>query len=88
MSTVASSLPLILNELRLPTVKRLWAGLAEQSNKEGWPQVFPEAAMTLAAVDRLVHHSTIFELNVESCRRRSAETGSANPARQPKTKKD
>lgn len=29
------------------------------------------AAMTLAAVDRLVHHATIFEMNVESYRRRS-----------------
>ena len=28
--------------------------------------------MTLAAVDRLVHHSTIFEMNVESYRRRVA----------------
>jgi hypothetical protein len=28
--------------------------------------------MTLAAVDRIVHHSTIFELNVESYRRRAA----------------
>jgi hypothetical protein len=28
--------------------------------------------MTVAAIDRLVHHSTIFELNVESYRRRSA----------------
>jgi DNA replication protein DnaC len=28
--------------------------------------------MTLAAVDRLVHHSTIFEMNVESYRRRAA----------------
>ena len=26
--------------------------------------------MTLAAVDRLVHHATIFEMNVESYRRR------------------
>jgi hypothetical protein len=31
-----------------------------------------DAAMTLAAVDRLVHHSTIFEMNVESYRRRVA----------------
>jgi DNA replication protein DnaC len=37
-----------------------------------WNKVFPDPAMTLAAVDRLVHHSTIFELNVESYRRRSA----------------
>ncbi|TPE45093.1 hypothetical protein FJM51_22695 [Amaricoccus solimangrovi] len=27
---------------------------------------------TLAAVDRLVHHAIIFEMNVESYRRRSA----------------
>lgn len=37
-----------------------------------WNRVFPDPAMTLAAVDRLVHHATIFELNVESYRRRSA----------------
>jgi hypothetical protein len=28
--------------------------------------------MTLAAVDRLVHHATIFEINVDSYRRRAA----------------
>ena len=28
--------------------------------------------MTVAAIDRLVHHATIFEMNVESYRRRSA----------------
>ena len=39
-----------------------------------WTSVFPDAAMTLAAVDRLVHHATIFEMNVESYRRRSAAT--------------
>jgi hypothetical protein len=39
--------------------------------------------MTLAAVDRLVHHSTIFEMNVESFRRRSAQTGRA-PSEQSK----
>lgn len=37
MSTAAARLQFVLNELRLPTVKRLWAVLAEQSNKEGWP---------------------------------------------------
>lgn len=38
----------------------------------GWSDVFPDPAMTVAAIDRLVHHSTIFELNVESYRSRSA----------------
>ena len=37
-----------------------------------WGKVFPDPAMTLAAVDRLVHHATIFEMNVESYRRRVA----------------
>jgi DNA replication protein DnaC len=37
-----------------------------------WNKVFPDPAMTLAAVDRLVHHATILEMNVESYRRRSA----------------
>ena len=37
-----------------------------------WGKVFPDPAMTLAAVDRLVHHATIFEINVESYRRRAA----------------
>ena len=37
-----------------------------------WGKVFPDQAMTLAAVDRLVHHATILEMNVESYRRREA----------------
>ncbi len=37
-----------------------------------WNSVFPDPAMTLAAVDRLVHHATIFEMNVESYRRPEA----------------
>ena len=37
-----------------------------------WDKVFPDATMTLAAIDRLVHHAVIFEMNVESYRRRAA----------------
>ena len=37
-----------------------------------WGKVFPDPAMTLAVVDRLVHHATIFEINVDSYRRRAA----------------
>ena len=37
-----------------------------------WTTVFPDAAMTLAAVDRLVHHAVILEMNVQSYRQRSA----------------
>ena len=46
-----------------------------------WGEVFVEPAMTLAAVDRLVHHSTILEMNVESYRRRAAQAGHAPPVR-------
>ena len=31
-----------------------------------WGRIFPDQAMTLAAIDRLVHHATILEMNVES----------------------
>lgn len=37
-----------------------------------WDSVFPDKAMTVAAIDRLVHHATILEMNVESYRRRTA----------------
>jgi hypothetical protein len=39
--------------------------------------------MTLAAVDRLVHHATILELNVESYRRRTAVERRQGPGRPP-----
>ena len=37
-----------------------------------WGRIFPDPAMTLASIDRLVHHATILEMNVESFRRRAA----------------
>lgn len=37
-----------------------------------WGRIFQDHAMTLAAVDRLVHHATIFEMNVDSYRRKAA----------------
>jgi DNA replication protein DnaC len=58
-----------------------------------WGKVFPDPAMTLAAIDRLVHHATIFEMNVESYRRRVAlerKRGPGRPATRatPKTSAD
>ena len=48
-----------------------------------WGKIFPDPAMTLAAVDRLVHHATIFEMNVESYRRRTALDRKRGPGRPP-----
>ena len=55
---------------RQPALRRLGEG-------------FPDQAMTLAAVDRLVHHATIFEMNVESYRRRTALERKHGPGRPP-----
>ena len=48
-----------------------------------WGKVFPDPAMTPAAVDRLVHHATILEMNVESYRRRVALERKRGPGRPP-----
>ena len=53
-------------------------------------KIFPDQAMTLAAIDRLVHHATILEMNVESYRRREAldrKRGRGRPATHATTKK-
>ena len=48
----------------------------------GWNNVFPDPGMTVAAIDRLVHHWTIFELHqVDSYRGEEA-------ARQQKIRRD
>ena len=37
-----------------------------------WDRIFPDQATAAAAVDRLVHHATIFEINTQSYRCRTA----------------
>jgi len=51
-----------------------------------WGKVFPDQAMTLAAIDRLVHHATILEMNVESYRRRAALDRKRGSGRPPTTR--
>lgn len=46
-----------------------------------WGKIFPDQAMTLAAIDRLVHHATILEMNVESYRRKTAIERKRGPGR-------
>ncbi len=48
-----------------------------------WGRIFPDQVMTLAAIDRLVHHATILEMNVESYRRKVAIDRRRGPGRPP-----
>jgi DNA replication protein DnaC len=48
-----------------------------------WGKIFPDRAMTLAAIDRLIHHSTVLEMNVDSYRRREATDKSRGAGRPP-----
>ena len=56
--------------------------LAVASNQpfSAWDRIFPDQAVTVAAIDRLVHHATILEMNVDSYRRRAAAGRSAAKA--------
>ena len=48
-----------------------------------WGKIFPDQAMTLAAIDRLVHHATILEMNVDSYRRKEAVEKARGAGRPP-----
>lgn len=50
-----------------------------------WDEIFQNPMTTAAAIDRLVHHSTILELNVESYRMQQAQK--RTPKRRGKSKK-
>jgi len=40
----------------------------------GWDGIFPDSSMTVAAIDRLVHHSIILDIQAQSFRKRYAES--------------
>jgi DNA replication protein DnaC len=63
----------VLFELISERYERKSVALTANQPFSEWHQVFPEPAMTVAAIDRLVHHGTILELNAESYRRKTAE---------------
>lgn len=63
----------VLFELIAERYERKSIAITANTPFSQWGDVFVDPAMTLAAIDRLVHHATIFEMNTESYRRRSAE---------------
>ena len=74
----------VLFELIAERYERKSVAITANQPFSAWDQIFPDTAMTLAAVDRLVHHATIFEMNAESFRRRAA----AAPGRAPERRKE
>jgi DNA replication protein DnaC len=67
----------VLFELIAERYERKSIAITANTPFSQWGEVFVDAAMTLAAIDRLVHHATILEMNVESYRRRAAEANAA-----------
>ena len=70
----------VLFELIAERYERKSIAITANTPFSQWGEVFVDAAMTVATVDRLVHHSTILEMNVESYRRRAAQAAQS-PAR-------
>jgi DNA replication protein DnaC len=62
----------VLFELIAERYERKSVAITANAPFSAWDEVFPDKAMTIAAVDRLVHHATILEMNVDSYRRRAA----------------
>jgi DNA replication protein DnaC len=71
----------VLFELIAERYERKSIALTANRPFSAWDNIFPDAAMTLAAVDRLVHHATILEMNVESYRRKAASSAGRSPAK-------
>jgi DNA replication protein DnaC len=63
----------VLFELIAERYERKSIAITANTPFSQWDDVFATKAMTHSAVDRLVHHATIFEMNVESYRRRTAQ---------------
>jgi len=66
----------VLFELISERYERKSIAISANAPFSAWDEVFPDKAMTVAAVDRLVHHATILEMNVDSYRRRAAQPAS------------
>jgi DNA replication protein DnaC len=74
----------VLFELIAARYERRSIGITANQAFGEWGNVFPDQAMTLAVIDRLVHHAIIFEMNVDESYRhrkaREAKRGRGRPA--------
>jgi DNA replication protein DnaC len=63
----------VLFELIAHRYERLSLVITSNHPFREWDQIFTDTTMTVAAIDRLVHHATIIEISAESYRRKSAQ---------------
>jgi DNA replication protein DnaC len=70
----------VLFELIAERYERKSIAITANTPFSQWNEIFVDPAMTLAAIDRLVHHATILEMNAESYRRRNVEQKHKRPA--------
>jgi DNA replication protein DnaC len=69
----------VLFELISERYERKSIAITANQPFSAWDQVFPEAAMTVAAGDPHVHHTTNIEQNLERYRRKAAQAKTAGP---------
>ncbi len=63
----------VLFELIAHRYERLSLLITSNHPFSDWDQIFADTTMTVAAIDRLVHHAHILEIQAESYRRKSAQ---------------
>ena len=76
----AARIELMLSDLRLPAIKSMWAKLAEQSDKEGWPAARFLAALAEHEIADVAASSVIWPRpDCPSARRSQASTSPPFP---------
>jgi DNA replication protein DnaC len=66
----------VLFELIAHRYERLSLLITSNHPFSDWDQIFADTTMTVAAIDRLVHHAHILEIQADSYRRKSAQAQS------------
>ena len=78
----AARLSLLLNELRLPAIKLIWAAFAETADKEGWPAARFLAALAEHELAEAMRRRIERHLDEGNCRRaRPSTLSTSKPCR-------
>jgi DNA replication protein DnaC len=71
-------LPLLLGELRLPTVGKQWQSFTERADREGWPSA--RLLATLAELELAERAQRRIQRHLRDCRRTKRSAASTLPA--------